>query len=145
MFADRTSSESLHFTVVKADIKFCIMGDHQICRIEKSLDCGGINPKAFLVPKSPIGIAVDSLGARMAFSAGIEDQVDVGHLKRTGRERCSIEQLHACKRHDPIFVAWTGRLNVEKRHAFGNRLFGPREPWSLAWLNSRDDGYDGLW
>src|SRR4051812_22314509 len=83
--ADGASSESLHFTVVKTDIKFCIMGDHQICRIEKSLDCGGINPKAFLVPKSPIGIAVDGLSAGMAFSAGIEDQVDVGHLKRTGR------------------------------------------------------------
>src|SRR3954449_7264306 len=143
-FADGTSSESLHFAVVKTDIKFCIMGDHQICRIEKSLDSGGINPKAFLLPKSPIGIAVDGLRAKMAFSAGIEDQVDVGHLKRTGRERRRIEQLHACKCHDPIFVAWTGRLNIEKRHAFGDRLFGLREPWSLARFNSRHDGYDGL-
>src|SRR4051794_20693652 len=120
------------------------MGDHQICRIEKSLDCGGINPKAFLVPKSPIGIAVDGLGARMAFSAGIEDQVDVSHLKRTGRERRRIEQLHASKRHDPVFIAYTSRRNVEKNHAFGYRLFGPREPWSLAWLNGRDDRYNGL-
>ena len=81
------------------------MGDHQICRIEKALDCCGVNIKAFLVPKSPVGIAMDGLRSRMAFSAGIEDQVDVSHLKRTGRERFSVEQLHACERHNPIFVA----------------------------------------